>query len=395
LTLAIAGLAGCSRSGAPGGGSGGGLGPEAANLRFPGAPVVVVSIDTLRSDHLPAYGYRQVDTPAIDAFRQDSILAERAYSHCPLTLPSHVSLLTGELPPVHRVRDNLGYPFDAAAHPYLPALLKAAGYETGAAVSAYVLRGATGLASGFDSYDDRMLPRPGETIDTVQRPGEETVARALDWLRPRAAKPFFLFVHLYEPHTPYDPPEPFASRYAGRPYDGEIAVADAAVGHLFDELKRLGAYDRALIVLLSDHGEGLGEHGEKQHGIFLYRETLQVPLLVKLPGARLAGRTLAAPAGLDDVLPTIVSLLELKLPEGARGKLPGRSLLADAAPGDPGAPGDPPRRIYSETFYPRLHLGWSDLASLIEGRLHYVEAPVPELYDLAADPGETKSLVAA
>lgn len=387
LVLALVAVCGCSR-----GDGGGELDAEAARMRFPEAPVVLVSIDTLRSDRLPAYGYRGVETPALDEMRRDSVLVERAYSHYPLTLPSHVSLLTGELPTTHKVRDNLGYPFEAGSHVYLPALLKGKGYATGAAVSAFVLRGATGLGSGFDFYEDRIVPFPGETVDAAQRAGSETVRRAVEWVRGRAGAPFFLFVHLYEPHAPYDPPEPFASRYADA-YDGEVAAADAAVGELVAELKRLEVYDRAVILVLSDHGEGLGDHGERQHGIFLYRETLQVPLMVKLPGSRYGGRSISRPVGLMDVVPTIASLVGLELPED--GRLAGRSAFELAASpvveGKDGAE----RQIYSETFYPRLHLGWSDLASLIEGRMHYVEAPTPELYDLVEDPGETRSLVAS
>jgi len=348
---------------------------------WPGAPVVLISIDTLRSDHLPAYGYKGVETPAIDALRKDAILFAQAYSHYPLTLPSHTSLLSGLLPTRTGVRDNSGYTFDAAHHPYLPQLLKRAGYETGAAVSAFILRRATGLASGFDFYDDEIASGPD--ADTSQRAGAVTAQRALDWVKGRGDKPFFLFLHLYEPHTPYDPPEPFATRYKSSPYDGEIATADSIVGTVLAELKRLGIYDRAIVVLLSDHGEGLGEHGEEQHGFFLYRETLQVPLLLKLPGSGRAGSTVAAPAELVDVVPTLLDLTGQARPAG----LDGQSLLA--LPG----PQAPPRRIYAETFFPRLHYGWSELASLIEGRFHYIHGPAPELFDLAADPGEKTSVL--
>ncbi len=347
-----------------------------------GAPIILVSIDTLRSDHLPAYGYGKIQTPALDAFAKDAILFERAYSHYPLTLPSHVSILTGQLPSAHKVRDNAGYPFEASKHPYLPRLLEQAGYETGAAVSAFVLRAQTGLAEGFDVYDGTFNPKPGETLDVVQRTGPDTLQAALPWLRGRRADhPFFYFFHIYEPHSPYSAPEPFASRYPD-PYDAEVAAADKVVGDLFAELKRLDIYDRAVIVVLSDHGEGLGQHGEAQHGIFLYRETLQVPLMLKLPKSERGGTRVAAPAQLVDVAPTLLSLAGVEVPL----ELTGASLI-DL---DPKAP---PRRLYAETFYPRIHFGWSDLASLVEGRLHYIEAPEPELYDLDADPGETRSMV--
>jgi choline-sulfatase len=371
-------LAGCHRD------SGGGDGKVG---KFPGAPIVLISIDTLRSDHLPAYGYHGVETPALDALRRDAVLFERVYSHTPLTLPSHVSMLTGQLPGRHGVRDNVGYPFDAARHPFLPRLFHDAGYATGAAVSAYVLRGETGLAKGFDLYDDGVSLRPTEVLGNSQRPGGESTRAALSWLTRVEAerKPFFLFLHLYEPHTPYEPPEPFASRYSAVPYDGEIAAADAIVGDFLAELKKRGIYDQAVILLLSDHGEGLGDHGEQEHGILLYREALQVPLLLKLPGGKLGGTSVAAPAEIVDVAPTLLALAGLPLPSG----LDGASLL------DLRRPDASARRIYSETWYPRLHFGWSELASMIEDHSHYIDAPQPELYDLAADPGERKNVLAS
>lgn len=342
-------------------------------------PIVLISIDTLRSDHLPIYGYRGVETPAIDALRRDAILFERAYSHAPLTLPSHATILTGLLPPAHGVRDNQGYVFEAARLPYLPRLLRERGYATGAAVSAFVLRAETGLAAGFDFYDGRFEAGTGLTFGDVARPGGETLAAVRGWLDGVAGKPFFLFLHLFEPHAPYTPPEPFASRYGASPYDGEIAAVDAVVGALVAELRRLGVYERAVVVLLADHGEGLGDHGEEEHGVFLYREVLQVPLVVKLPGGERAGDAVSEPVQLADVAPTLLELAGLAPAPG----LAGRSLLT------PGAE----RQIYAETFYPRLHYGWSELASLIGGRFHYVEAPEPELYDLAADPAERRNVL--
>jgi tetratricopeptide (TPR) repeat protein len=353
-----------------------------------GTPVVLISIDTLRADHLPAWGYRGVETPAIDALRKDGIQFSRAYSHTPLTLPSHASLLTGLLPGEHGIRDNVGYTLAAAnvtGHqvPYLPQMLKDAGYATGAAVSAYVLRGRTGLATSFDFYEDSIEFQSGAGLGGLQRPGSQTLALAKPWLESHAGGPFLLFFHLYEPHTPYTPPAPFASRYAASPYDGEIASADSIVGGLLAELRRLGVYDRALIVLLSDHGEGLGEHGEDEHGLLLYEEDIHVPLLVKLPDSARAGATVQSPVQLTDVAPTVAALLGLSPSPAWRGA----SLLTQLA-GDA-----PPRRIYSETFYPRLHFGWSDLASLTDGAHHLIEGPAPELYDLARDPDERRNVL--
>jgi arylsulfatase A-like enzyme/tetratricopeptide (TPR) repeat protein len=347
---------------------------------FRGAPLVLVSIDTLRADHLPAYGYGKVETPALEGLRRDGILFANAYSHCPLTLPSHTSLLTGLLPPQHGVRDNLGYTLDAKAHPTLATLLKGRGYATGAAVSAFVLRGATGLEASFDTYDDAITaPAGSEAAASAQRSGYETESRAEGFLDGVGSRPFFLFFHIYEPHLPYDPPEPFKSRYA-LPYDGEVAAADDIVGRLVASLKKRGLYDRSLVVLVSDHGEGLGDHGEADHGILLYREVLKVPLLVKLPGSKRKGETIERPVGLVDVVPTVSELLELDPPKG----LPGSSLL-EATGSQKG--------VYSETYFPRIHLGWSELRSLVDARYHLIEGPDPELYAVRDDPEEKTSVL--
>ena len=353
-----------------------------ASATFPGAPLVVISIDTLRSDHLPAYGYRGVETPNIDRLRRDAILFQKAFTPCPLTLPAHVSLFTGRLPPEHRVRNNVGYTFDGKSHASLARLAKSRGYATGGAVSAHVLRSETGLGDAFDFYDDAIeKPEGTAAASRVQRAGEETARRALQWLAGVGAQPFFLFLHLYEPHSPYEPPEPFRGRYP-LAYDGEIAAADAVVGTLLNELKARRLYDPAMILLLSDHGEGLGDHGEAEHGILLYREALQVPLLLKLPQSKDAGKTVGKPVSLIDVLPTLAGALGLEAPDN----LPGVSLLS-FGPETAGG-----RRIYSETYYPRIHLGWSELRSLWDGRDHFIDGPRPELYDTEADPAEKKDL---
>lgn len=340
-------------------------------------PVVIVSIDTLRADHLPVYGYRGVATPAIDALANDSVVFENAYCQVPLTLPSHATILTGRLPTEHGVRDNVGFRL-GPEHPTIAAVLKERGYATGAAVSSFALRKDRGLAAGFDVYDDAF-----GTGSLDERAGHETSKRLESFVESRAEKPLLLFLHLYEPHTPYAPPEPFRSRYKAAPYDGEIAASDDAVGGFLEYLKRRGLYDRALIFLLSDHGEGLGDHGEDEHGVFLYRESIRVPLLVKLPGARRARERVRAAVGLTDVFPTIGGIVGF--PAGARRR--GIS-LADVR----GELGSASRRIYSETLYPRLQLGWSDLAALTDDRWSYIEAPRPELYDLAVDPGEKNDL---
>jgi choline-sulfatase len=344
-------------------------------------PVILISIDTLRSDHLPAYGYHGVDTPNIDALRADSILFEHAYSHVPLTLPSHTTMFTGSLPATNGVRDNLGFRL-AASVPTLPELLKKNGYATGAAVSAFVLRHETGIARGFDEYDDQIDPaNSGTNVGRVRRDGGETEQIAKRWIGAHAQQPFFYFLHLYEPHTPYDPPEPYRSRYPLK-YDGEIARADAIVGDFVSFLKAKGVYDEALILLLSDHGEGLNDHGEAEHGIFVYREALQVPLMVKLPQEQERGKSVATPVQLSDVFPTICVITATRAPLTTA-----TSLLAIAG-------GSTPKRtIYSETLFPKFHFGWSDLHSLIDGDRHYIHAPKWELYDVIADPAEKRNLI--
>jgi tetratricopeptide (TPR) repeat protein len=350
--------------------------PRASNQ----IPVILITIDTLRSDHLPAYGYHDVDTPAIDAFRSDAILFERAYSHVPLTFPSHTTMFTGRLPFENGVRDNIGFHLDPKI-PTIPALLKSNGYATGAAVSAFVLRRETGINRGFDFYDDNIDPaNNGGNVGRVQRKGNETTELAKKWIGEHESKPFFFFLHLYEPHTPYEPPEPFKSRYKS-PYDGEIASADAIIGDFFAYLKEQGLYDKALIILLSDHGEGLGDHKETEHGIFLYREALQVPLIMKLPGEAMKGVSIATPVELSDVFPTIAGMTATSAQSNAVS-------LLDVIDGK-----TPHRQIYSETLFPKFHYGWSDLHSLIDDNHHYIQAPRPELYDLAGDSAEKNNLV--
>ncbi|MGA7990719.1 MAG: sulfatase-like hydrolase/transferase [Thermoanaerobaculia bacterium] len=356
---------------------------RAASPRFEKAPLVLVSVDTLRSDRLPMYGYGKVETPALDGLRKDAVLFERAYSHIPLTLPAHVSLFTGLEPGQHGVLDNSGYRLDPAI-PTLAELLKRAGYATGGAVSAIVLGSQSGIARGFDFWDEKVESnRRTRMLDFVQRPGKETADLLLGWIRRETRRPLFAFLHVYEPHAPYEAAEPYRSRYRD-PYDGEVAYSDAIVGGFLAELKRMGLYDGAMIVFLSDHGEGLGDHGEMQHGIFLYREALQIPLLVKLPGGALAGTSVRTPVEISDVFVTIGEALAVPgFPER-----PGTTSLVALASGGPA----PERRIFAENYNPRIRLGWSELRSLISEKNQYIEAPTPEFYDLEKDPAERQNL---
>jgi arylsulfatase A-like enzyme/cytochrome c-type biogenesis protein CcmH/NrfG len=344
-------------------------------------PIIVISIDTLRADHLPAYGYRNVKTPAIDALAADGAVFERAYSHAPQTLPAHAAMLSGQLPFETGVRDNAGFSVKPGER-LLPQMLRERGFATGGIVSAYVLRKETGIAQGFDFFDGDMPPGPPElSIGQVQRDGGESERIAEHWLDSIGTSRAFLFLHLYEPHKPYAPPERFAE-YA--PYDGEIAYADEIVGRLVKYLKSHQLYDRSTIVLLSDHGEGLGDHGEQEHGLFLYDEAIHVPLIVKQEGNAGAGRRIAALVQHLDLVPTILDLV--KAPRV--GSLAGRSLK----PLLEGTGTLPPPAIYSEALYARYHFGWSELTALTDERYRYIKAPREELYDLSRDPRERTNI---
>ena len=346
-------------------------------------PVILISIDTLRADHLPAYGYTKVRTPNIDALAAAGTLFERAYAHAPQTLPAHASILSGQLPFEHGVRDNVGFTVKPGQW-FVQRGLQERGWPTGGFVSAYGLRAAVGLNQGFDTYDSELPPASGErSIGQVQRGGENTLAAAEKWLNGRdPRKPFFLFLHLYEPHKPYVPPPRFSSY---EPYDGEIAYADEIVGRLLDRLRALDVYDRATIVLLADHGEGLGDHGEQEHGLFLYNATTQVPLIVKLPGQADA-RRVTTPVQHIDIVPTILDLAGAPKRAGLRGRslrplLEGTGTLPDTG-------------IYSEALYSRYHFGWSELYGLTDARYRMIRAPRDELYDLERDPKEAASIAA-
>jgi arylsulfatase A-like enzyme/Tfp pilus assembly protein PilF len=347
---------------------------------FPDAPAVLISIDTLRADHLPLYGYGAGSTPNLDRLGREGIVFDDLYSHCPLTLPAHASMLTGLLPPHHGVRDNIGFRL-APEHATLATRFRAAGLHTGAAVSAYVLRATTGIAQGFEFYDDAIEVEGGtESIGNLQRDGAIAVEALTRWIGAQKGARFFAFLHLYEPHSPYTPPP----RYRGHalPYDGEVAYADELVGRLVGALEAGGLFDRAIIAVTSDHGEGLGDHGEAEHGIFLYREAVHVPLILRLPRGAAGGTRVAGTVAQADLAATLLDLAGLKA-DGLDG-VSLRGALSGAGSGHP---------VYSETFYPRYHLGWSELFAATDGRYRYVRAPRPELFDLSNDKGEQRSLV--
>ena len=342
---------------------------------------VLISIDTLRADRLPDYGYKAGRTPQLSAFAREAVLFERAFAHAPQTLPSHASMFTGLLPFEHKVRDNLGFTL-APGQQTLASIFKTAGYATGGFVSAYVLRPQTGVSQGFDTYDAALPAAASDRSPAeILRPGLDTLAAAVKWLGGLKSDRAFLFFHIYEPHAPYAPPPQFAQPDK---YDGEVAFSDEIVGRLLAALRERGWYDNATIVVTGDHGEGLGDHQEKEHGLFLYNETIRVPLLVKLPGSKYGGLRVTEPVQHIDLFPTLTTLAGLQAP----GTLRGRNLqpLFDGGP-------IPAQGIYAEAMYPRYHFGWSDLALLTDGRYKFIKAPKPELYDLDRDPGEKTNIV--
>ncbi|MFH1278383.1 MAG: sulfatase-like hydrolase/transferase [Candidatus Eisenbacteria bacterium] len=372
----------------PGGAAGESV-PGEGRFSRSGASLLLISIDTCRPDRFGCYG-GNVDTPRIDAVAAKGARFDRAVAVCPITLPSHASLLTAEFPYRHRIRNNGTYRL-AEEKLTLAEWLKDQGYGTAAFPGSFPLDGRFGLDQGFDLYDDRFPPRRvGSNTDVAERTADDVVDRAVGWLREKRDKPFFLFVHFFDPHWPYAPPEPFASAYEN-PYDGEIAFVDGEVGRLLDELDRLGLADRTLVVLTGDHGESLGEHGEETHSIFTYASTIRVPLLVRWPdrppfrdaGLR-RGAVISSQARQVDIAPTVLDLLGLPPMPGVEG----RSLAPLLS--DPETPLDLVN--YAESFSTREDYGWSEVRSISTDDWKYILLPKEELYDLRADPAERNNL---
>jgi len=346
--------------------------------------IFLITIDTLRADHVHCLGYDKVQTPAIDSLCRDGVRFTAAFTPSPITNTSHASILTGLLPSVHGVTD-FAIPL-APAHATLAELLKTRGYHTAAFIGAVILDSkalAPGFDRGFDFYDNfperpKNTPRWGR----VERRGGEVAEHAMRWLTAHPAGPRFVWVHLYDPHDPYEPPEPFLHQYETQPYDGEIAYADSALGKFLGFLKQRGWYRAATVVVVGDHGEGLGEHNEDTHGIFLYDSTTHVPLVVKLPEGAHAGQVVAEQVRTLDILPTLVSVAGADLP----ARVDGASLLPLLS-----GPKTKERPAFGETDYP-LRFGWAPLRSLRAGGAKFIEAPKPELYDLKQDPMEARNL---
>ncbi len=350
----------------------------------PSAPdIYLVTIDTLRADHVHCYGYERVQTPALDALAKDGIRFAQAFTPSPITNTSHTTILTGLLPSSHGVTD-FAVPL-AAVHPTWAELLKKKGYHTAAFIGAVILDSkslAPGLDRGFDFYDNfPEHPLTKSRFGRVERRGMDVVQHAEKWMNAHPAGPHFVWVHLYDPHDPYEPPPPYSQTYKDHLYDGEIAYADAALENFVAYLKKLGRYENSVIVVVGDHGEGLGEHHEDTHGIFLYDSTTHVPLIVKLPSWSNAAKVVDAQVRTTDILPTVLDLLHVPVPE----QLDGES-LKPYFDGESSAS----RTAFGETDYP-LRFGWAPLRSVRAEGFKFIEAPKPELYDLHKDPGELKN----
>jgi len=362
-----------------------GLLPEAAEFN-----VLLITIDTLRADRLGCYGYQKIETPRIDNFAQEGVLLENNIADVPLTLPSHASILTGTYVLYHNVRDNGNYIL-RKEYLTIAEILKECGYATSAFVSAFVVDSRFGLDQGFDYYydfDEEILDEEKAlALSEIQRIGEETNREFFDWLSKNYRNRFFTWLHLYDPHDPYTPPEPYRTRYSHSLYDGEVAYIDMLMGEIISRLKAFGILDDTLIIFASDHGEALGEHNEETHQYFIYDSVMHVPLIFRLPGTLPQGKVIKEQTRNIDIVPTILSLLNIDLKKYP--ELQGVDLL----PLLKGEVSNLQLEAYSETKIPQFRFGWSDLASIRYEGWKYIRAPRPELYDVAADPGELNNLI--
>jgi arylsulfatase A-like enzyme/Tfp pilus assembly protein PilF len=360
--------------------------------------IIVITLDTTRADRMDFLGSKRGLTPNLDTLAHDGIVFTRAYSHVPITTASHTTIFTGTYPQFNHVND-FGVPISPRL-PYLPDLLHHDGYHTGAFVGSLILDPLDGTAPGFDRgydvYDAGFhLRRHGmDRYQSVERRAGVVVDHALGWLSQLQNGPFFLWVHLYDAHDPYDPPEPFKDKYKSQPYDGEIAYADSCVGKLLDQLRKHDLYDETLIAVMADHGESLGAHGENTHGIFLYDETLHVPLVIKLPLNRRRGSEVENRVGLVDVAPTILQVAGLPIPKEMQGEALVAPAKAQQSPAEAKKAGDD-RILYAETDYPHRGFGWSSLRAIRTGKYLYIQAPERELYNQDSDPEDLHNLAAS
>lgn len=345
--------------------------------------VLLITVDTTRADSLGSYGNGAAQTPAMDRLARTGVLFESAYTPAVMTLPSHASILTGLLPPAHEVRDNGNFRLRPEIET-LAEVLRAAGYRTGAAVGAVVLDSMFGLDQGFEFYDDNLPESGAHDTFFAQRPAAAVTDAALAWLGGLETGRWFLWAHYFDPHSPFQPPRPYRALFPNRPYDGEIAYMDAEIGRLLQGLEPLGARDRTIVVLVADHGEGMGDHGEQAHGVFLYDETTRVPMILNVPGFVEGPVRIGPVVRTTDIMPTLLDLLRLP----ARPAIDGVSLW----PLMSGQVEDPGLEAYMESTTAMLTYGWSPMAAIRAGSWKYVQAPRPELYDLAADPRERSNL---
>jgi len=380
----------------------GGNQPDTPKPDAPQAPsypnIILITIDTTRADRMGFLGSRRGLTPHLDEVARQSAVFTRAYSQAPFTPTSHATVLTGTYPQYHQVL-NWGTLLRKDI-PYMPDILKAHGYTTAAFVGSIALDpgwAVPGFERGFDTYDSHYSREgysPKTRYQTTERRGGEVVARALAWLSQHQQGPFFLWVHLFDPHEPYDPPEPYKTRYAKAPYDGEIAYVDSALGKFFSQLKASGLYDGALIAMTADHGESLGAHGEDQHGIFVYDETIHVPLFIKLPHGQAAGKRVEDTVELADIMPTLLETAGIEVPKEVQGTSLGE-LMKPGPEGEAAAQAWRDRGAYSEADYGHLAFGWSALQSLRTEKYTYIQAPRRELYDSAVDAKAQHNLASA
>jgi arylsulfatase A-like enzyme len=365
---------------------------------YPKAPkirnVLLISIDTCRADYLSCYGHPRETTPRLDALARESSVFSEAVANVPLTLPSHCTMMTGMLPPSHGVRYNIKYRLGASSLT-LAEILKDKRYRTGAVIGAFVLDSRFGLNQGFDDYDDKLEQNKAGAPEDNERPGGEVSRLAGEWLDKNHDKPFFLFVHYYDPHREYTPPEPYATQFKDDPYAGEIAYVDHCIGTVLDKLKELRLYDSSLIVVVGDHGEGLGQHNEREHGFLTYQSTLRVPLMIKRPG-RKDGRWIRDQrVSVADVAPTILGCVGIPVPR----RMQGRDLARSLDGGTPAASYEH-RQLYFETLLPTQYecappVGLVSAAASPGENWKYIESLKPELYDLSKDPGEKTNLISA
>lgn len=345
--------------------------------------VLLISIDTCRADYLSCYGCLRQTTPNIDSVAAEGVVFENVYSPVPMTLPAHSSMLTGTIPPHHGIHDNLNYQV-GQSNTTLAEILKGSGFATGAVISAFVLNSFFGIDQGFDTYNDKFEEEHVH-LNISERKGGETTRFALEWLTKHKDEPFFYFLHYFDPHTLYEPPEPFATSFKDNPYAGEIAYTDHCIGKVVDKLKELGLYDSTLIIITGDHGEMLGEHGESEHQYYIYQSAIKVPLIFRLPGGQKTQR-IKDIAGLIDIAPTVCSLLDIELPAYMQGK----DLSSYFVKGKK-SPNNKERHIYCESFTPTKYNA-NTLLGVVTDRYKYIQTTRPELYDIVVDPQESNNL---